>query len=164
MTRLGFKTLAGDQRGASLVEFGFLAPVLALMSMGISDLSRALSDRFSIQSAANRAVELLQAHPVAISASSTNTNGSSTCGNYCFVKTEAEAAAGPSATVELTTWHQCEDAAGNIVDPEPAFDSDCGSNEKDRGRYVRVKVSKTYSGGFFIGSIPMHTSAAVRVQ
>jgi Flp pilus assembly protein TadG len=165
MRRLRLKSLVRDERGASLIEFGFLAPVLALMSMGIADLSRALSDRFSIQSAVNRSIELLQAHPVAIAATATNTSGNSTsssCGNYCFVQTEAQTAAGTGATVTLTTWHECQDAAENTS--MVSFDADCAGSTTSVGRYVRVKVDKTFRGGFFIGTIPMSTSGAVRVQ
>jgi Flp pilus assembly protein TadG len=162
MMRLRLKPLARDERGASLIEFGFLAPVLALVTMGISDLSRALSDRFSIQSAVNRSIELLQAHPVTISGSATSTTGTSSCGNYCFVQTEAQNAAGPNATVTLTTWHECQDASETIS--MVAFSADCPSNTTSVGRYVRVKVDKTFTGGFYIHTIAMSTSSAVRVQ
>jgi Flp pilus assembly protein TadG len=156
------KSLVRDERGASLIEFGFLAPVLALMAMGISDLSRALSDRFSIQAAVNRSIELLQAHPVSISGSATSTTGSTSCGNYCFVKTEAQNAAGSGATVTLTTWHQCITSADAIVMVD--FYTDCSSGQTDQGRYVRVKVDKTFTGGFYFHTIAMSTSNAVRVQ
>jgi Flp pilus assembly protein TadG len=162
MTPLRLKGLGKDERGASLIEFGFLAPVLALMAMGIADLSRALSDRFTIQAAVNRSIELLQAHPVTISGSATSTTGSTSCGNYCFVKTEAQNAAGTGATVTLTTWHQCIDASDNIVMQD--FYTDCATGQDDEGRYVRVKIDKTFTGGFYFHSIAMSTSNAVRVQ
>lgn len=162
MIALRLKSFVRDERGASLIEFGFLAPVLALMAMGISDLSRAISDRFTIQAAVNRSIELLQAHPVVISGSATSTSGSSTCGNYCYVKTEAQNAAGANATVTLTMWHQCIDASDNIVMQD--FNADCATGEDDEGRYVRVKIDKTFTGGFYFHSIAMSTSDAVRVQ
>jgi len=160
MMRFRLRSIAGDERGASLIEFGFLAPVLAFLAMGISDLSRALSDRFTIQSAVNRSLELLQAHPVAIPATASTTTTS--CGLYCYVQTEAQTAAGTGATVTLTQWHQCIDASDAIVVTD--FYTDCATGQSDQGRYVRVKVQKTFTGGFYIGSIAMSTSGAVRVQ
>ena len=65
-------SLARDERGTSLIEFGFLAPFLALLAMGIIDLSRGLAERFAIQQAVNRSLELVQARPAVAGATATD--------------------------------------------------------------------------------------------
>jgi Flp pilus assembly pilin Flp len=55
--------LRRDERGTALIEFGFLAPFLAMLAMGVIDLSRGLAERFALQQAVNRSLELVQARP-----------------------------------------------------------------------------------------------------
>ena len=76
-------TLARDERGTSLIEFGFLAPFLAVLAMGIIDLSRGLAERFALQQAVNRSIELVQARPATAAATATDLD-------YGFAKAEAE--------------------------------------------------------------------------
>ena len=49
--------IARDNSGAVLIELALIAPVLALMVMGISDISMAFSKRLELEQAAQRAIE-----------------------------------------------------------------------------------------------------------
>ena len=143
------RTLAADTRGTSFVEFGMLAPVLALLVMGIIDLSTALSDRFTIQQAANRSLELLQARPVVA-----DDDGDV---DYSFVKAEAADAAGvPETQVTLTQWLECDGVADD-------GDDSCADDE-DAARYLRVRITKNFQGRFLLGTTPMAASGALRIQ
>lgn len=142
--------LARDERGTSLIEFGFLAPFLAVLAMGIIDLSRGLAERFALQQAVNRSLELVQSRPATASATATDLD-------YEFAKTEAEAAAGPGATVTVTRWLEC-----NGVDKGAANGSCTGT--EDTARYLRIRITKNFQGDFYFSTIRMTATGAVRTQ
>jgi Flp pilus assembly protein TadG len=143
--------VARDQRGTSLIEFGFLAPFLALLTMGVIDLSRGLAERFAIQQAVNRGLELVQARPVYASATSDDVD-------YTFVKTEVASAAGvPAAQVTLTRWLECN-GSGTF-----AVNATCAPGQ-DSARYLKVRVTKNFTGEFYYESIPMAASGTLRTQ
>jgi Flp pilus assembly protein TadG len=144
-------SLARDDRGTSLIEFGFLAPFLAMLTMGVIDLSRGLAERFALQQAVNRSLELVQARPAVASATSTDLD-------YSFVKTEAASAAGvPQSQVTLTRWLEC-----NGVE-QPSVTGTCVGNA-DTARYLRVHVTKNFQGDFYFSTIRMTASGALRTQ
>ena len=147
------RALARDERGTSLIEFGFLVPVLALLAMGVIDLSRGLAERFALQQAVNRGLELIQARPAVAGADSDDVD-------YDFVKVEVAAAAGvanPDSQVTLTRWLEC-----NGGDPKPVTDT-CADGQ-DVARYLRVRVTKNFIGEFYYASIPMAASGTLRTQ
>jgi Flp pilus assembly protein TadG len=143
--------LAGDSRGTSLIEFGFLAPVLCLLTIGIIDLSQGLAARFALQQAVNRSLELLQARPAVAGADDTQVD-------YSFVQNEAASAAGvPASQVTMTKWLECNGVEqGNYL-------GTCGSTE-DTARYLRIRITKDFHGDFYFETIPMAASGALRVQ
>jgi len=142
-------SLAGDERGATIVEFGFLTPVLALFVMGIIDLSRGLSERFTLQQAVNSSLELVQAQPIVA-----DDNGDL---DFDFVKAEAMSAAGvPEGQVEVIDWLECD---GVEKDEGEA----CEDGE-DSARYLRVRITDNFEGQFFLGTTPMVASGALRIQ
>ncbi|HEX8306793.1 MAG TPA: TadE/TadG family type IV pilus assembly protein [Allosphingosinicella sp.] len=147
-----FPALARDERGTSLIEFGFLVPFLALLTMGVIDLSRGLADRFALQQAVNRGLELIQARPAVAAATGSDID-------YSYVKTEVAKAAGnlPESQVTLERWLEC-----NGGDPLPVTDSCTGTQAA--ARYIRVKVTKTFTGQFYYKSIPMGASGTLRTQ
>jgi Flp pilus assembly protein TadG len=144
-------TLARDERGTSLIEFGFLAPFLALLTMGVIDLSRGLAERFAIQQAVNRGLELVQARPAVADANSGDVD-------YSFVKTEVAAAAGvPESKVTLTRWLECDGG-----DPKDVNTTCAGGQAV--ARYIKVRVTKNFTGQFYYDTIPMAASGTLRTQ
>ncbi|MET1111933.1 MAG: TadE/TadG family type IV pilus assembly protein [Allosphingosinicella sp.] len=143
--------LARDERGTSLIEFGFLAPFLALLTMGVIDLSRGLAERFAIQQAVNRGLELVQARPAYVDADDDDVD-------YSYVKTEVATAAGvPESQVTLTRWLECDgDDAGDV-------NGTCASGQ-DSARYLRVRVTKNFEAEFYYDNIPMAASGTLRTQ
>ena len=148
--RLRLPPLARDERGTSLIEFGFLAPFLAVLAMGIIDLSRGLAERFAIQQAVNRSLELVQARPAVAAATATDLD-------YSFAVTEARTAAGTGATVTMTRWLEC-----NGVEQANVTGS-CADGE-DAARYLRIRVTKNFEGDFYFSTIRMSATGAVRTQ
>ncbi len=144
-------TLARDERGTSLIEFGFLAPFLALLTMGVIDLSRGLAERFAIQQAVNRGLELVQSRPALVAGDDSDVD-------YSFVTAEVAAAAGvPAAQVTLTRWLECDGK------DEGDVNGTCDDGE-DTARYLRVRVTKNFNAEFYYDSIPMAASGTMRTQ
>src|SRR5688500_450649 len=97
------KRLRGDERGVSVIELGLVAPVVALFIAGIIDLSQGLAQRFQMQQAVNRTLELVLSHPPEADADENEVD-------YSFIAAEAAAVAGVEEDqVTITTWLQCND-------------------------------------------------------
>lgn len=142
--------LVRDERGTSLIEFGFLVPFLAMLALGMIDLSRGLAERFALQQAVNRGLELVQARPAVAGATATDLD-------YTFALTEAQTAAGTGATVTMTRWLECDG-----VDKGAASGS-CADGE-DSARYLRLRIVKNFQGDFYFSTIRMTATGAVRTQ
>lgn len=142
--------LARDERGTSLIEFGFLVPFLAVLTMGIIDLSRGLAERFAIQQAVNRGLELVESRSATGSATASDAD-------YNFALVEAQTAAGTDATVTMTRWLEC-----NGVDSGAATGT-CPDGQ-DSARYLRLRITKNFQGDFYFSTIRMTATGAVRTQ
>lgn len=142
--------LARDERGTSLIEFGFLVPFLALLTMGVIDLSRGLAERFAIQQAVNRGLELVQSRPAVANPDSGEVD-------YAFVRTEVATAAGvPQGQVTLTRWLECDGAEQDV-------NGTC-TDGQDVARYLRVRVTKNFDAELYFDQIPMAASGTLRTQ
>ena len=147
-----------DQRGTSLVEFAFVVPFLALLVVGIGDLARGFSEKYALQQAANRTMEM--AHL------------GSRADNYDYLKVEAAAAAADvgatGATVTLKSWLECN-GNSNIELP---WTGECPAGQQI-ARYLTLRINSTfrpafgsivYAGANADGSVPISASASLRVQ
>ena len=52
-----FRSLRSDDRGAAVIEMALVAPVFALMVIGISDMSNAYSQKLALEQGAQRSIE-----------------------------------------------------------------------------------------------------------
>ncbi len=52
-----FLTLWREQRGAAIIELAIVAPVIALMTVGVVDLSNGFSSKLKLEQAAQRSIE-----------------------------------------------------------------------------------------------------------
>jgi Flp pilus assembly protein TadG len=148
--------LAQDSRGASLVELALLAPILALMLMGISDIAMGFSAKMTLQQAAARALERAAVGSVR--------------SDYQHLGDDAAAAAGvPRSAVTVTNWLECDQVR------QESFDGTCGS-EQMVSRYVQIEIAWGYEPTFRYGPIaravgagddnriPIDAHAALRIQ
>ncbi len=143
--------LAGDRRGTSVVEMGFLAPVLGMLVMGVIDLGQGLSERYTLQQSVNRSIELLHANPPEGDATSNDVDYS------YLVAQAAEAADVPTSQVTLTRWLQC---AGIKA---ASYTGTCASGQ-DTARYLELRIDKDFDANFFLGTMPMVATGAIRIQ
>lgn len=152
------RALASDERGMGLIEIAALAPFLALLAVGVIDITGAVTKRVKIQYAVSRTVELAAAHGLEMSKTSSSYD-------FDFYKTHAAQAAGISEDeVFVNAWLECNET-------EQAFASLCATNQTS-ARYLQVHVHSTYEpifsiralGGAKDSSYSIVTEAAVRIQ
>lgn len=140
----GVKRLARNERGTSFVELAIAAPVLAIMIVGISDLGYGFSQRYFLQQAANRTMELARQ----------GTSGA----DYTHLIPEAAAAAGvPESNVTLTQWLEC---SGTIK----TFNSFCDPGQTV-ARFVRVNIRSGFKPLFpAAGYLSVQSDGTVRID
>jgi Flp pilus assembly protein TadG len=150
--RNGARSVVADDRGASIIEFTIVAPVLVLLVLGIGDLGRGFSERFFLQQAANRTLEM--AHLGV---------GDET---YRYLVPEAAAAAKvPEGNVTLDSWLECD---GTKTD----FNGTCAKGQQ-MARYVKLTIRSKFTPAFTSagypnvqpdGSVPISAHASLRIQ
>jgi len=147
-----FRRIGSNNRGTSILELAFVAPVLGMLLVGIADLGRGYSEQFALQQAANRTLELAHLGTRDV--------------NYDYLKPEAAAAAGvPETQVTLESWLECDGT-------RKTFSENCGPNEQI-ARYVTLTINSTFRPAFSSivypgarpdGTVPVSAKASLRVQ
>lgn len=123
------RTLAAEERGAAIIELAIVAPVLALMTIGVVDLSNGFSRKLQLEQGAQRAIEKVMQTTGVLSVENTiknevvcqvnGTNADGTC------KTS------PITTDNVTVTHR--------VECNGALEAD-GDCEDDQTESVWIKV------------------------
>jgi hypothetical protein len=128
------------------VELAFAAPFLALLLVGMADLGRGFSERYSLQSAANRTVERANL-------------GTSTT-DYSFLRGEAADAAG--VPIENVTYEGTLDCDGIR---QASFDAECAPTQEIM-RYISIRIEKDFVPSFTWngGAVRIAGEASVRIQ
>ena len=122
-----FVRLLRSDKGTSVMELAIVAPVLVVLLVGISDLAHGFSQRFFLQQAVNRTMELGHLGP--------------TAGTYDHLKAEAARAADvPESNVSLEQWLECDGT-------KKEFNGVCDTGQMPV-RYVRLEISKAYQPMF----------------
>ena len=166
MTRLASllpraSALGRDDRGVSTIELALIAPFLALLVMGLGDLSRGLSLKFDLEQAAHRTLER------SMDGADTSTGEL----DYDYLVAEAAAAAGVDEdAVTLEKWLECDgERMGD-------FEDSCAAGE-EIARYLGLEIESSvdplfgygplgssYADANADGSIPIFADASLRVQ
>ena len=154
------KSLARDERGASIIEMAMVAPVLAGLLMAMVDISRAYSAKLQLEQAAYRAIEKVQQY---------NTTEST----YSTLKTEAASAANSSGfsgvtdnDVAIDYWLECNGTR------QANYDTVCTGGQA-YARWITVDItakftpmfpSRKWPGANTDGTFTMHGKAGLRTQ
>ena len=168
------RALAGDERGTSVIELAFVAPILSLLTMGIVDLSGAYARRMELTQAASRTLERLAADEFDVPQ---DANGEPV---YTGLQQDAATAAGvPTSKVTVIGWLECDgveqadgvescpaDTSAECSVPTPP--ADC---EPVMARYVQVRIEDSFDPMFGSilstradGTYPLWVEAAMRVE
>jgi Flp pilus assembly protein TadG len=162
--------LRHNERGAAIIELAIIAPIFALMTIGIVDMSNAYSRKLALEQGAQRAIEKIMqttqddtvegtlANEAVCQVNGTNANG--TC------KTSPITAANVTVTDRL----ECVSSSGAITVMADPTD-DCAVNETQT-RYIEVRVNDTYTPMFPIhftslnadGTYHLSATAGMRTQ
>jgi Flp pilus assembly protein TadG len=171
MIRLA-KRLALATRGSATIELALVAPILATMVMGVSDISIAYGKKLQLEQAAQRAIEKVaqttgEATPEDTIKTEAKCQYNGTASGVCKttplgdanVTVDGEVVKGVTVTYSLT--------CNGVV---TAYTSDCTSTQTEV-RYISATVADTYTPMFPIkfgteddGSYHLTGIAGVRVQ
>lgn len=118
-------TASGD-RGASILELALITPIMAIIVMGIIDLTRGYQLQIRAENAAGEAAAFAQLHPNDVS-----------CTDVDDVEGRAAAEdSGLAATPGYDVRVLAEDSSGDLSVPVTG----CGGDEAVSGERVRVEV------------------------
>lgn len=144
IVREHFRRLREDRRGSMVIETAMLAPVLAILALGIYETSMIVARQHELQSAANE-VEMI--------AVATNQGATTSTGELKAILRDSLDLTDNDVTVD--TRYRCgtEDFTRSSSGP-------CGKGTEDRGdddyvsTYIRITITDTYTPvwtGFGIG-------------
>ena len=149
--------LRRDERGTSLLEFAFTVPIFAVMAVGVADLGRGFLQRYTLQQAVNRTLEMANLGLVEIDGVAPS--------DYTFLKAEAATAASvPLANVALDQWLECNGT-------RKTFNGKCAAGEQT-ARYVTLTINSSFTPSFGTagypgavnGVVPISVASSLRVQ
>jgi Flp pilus assembly pilin Flp len=159
-----FRTLARDERGASIIEMALVAPFLATLVIGMIDISRGYSAKIKLEQVAQRTIEKAMQ----------GMQGDDSTDIFNSLKAEAAATAevDPSK-VEVRYWLECNGVSQNSNPSTMAADYEkvCQGGER-YSRHLNVKIEKTYTPMFATkwlgsnsdGSFTLIGESGLRVQ
>ncbi len=123
------RSLARDERGASIIEMAMVMPVLATLLVGMVDISRAYSFKLQLEQAAQRSIEKVQQYRT-------------TSSTFSTLQTEAATAAGvPATDVTVDYWLECNGTR------QTSYTTVCPTTQT-RVRYITVSITKKFSPMF----------------
>ena len=137
-----FVTLARDQRGAAMIELAFIAPVLALLTVGVVDLSNGFGTKLRVEQAAQRSIEKVMQTTGVLTVEDTIA-AEAVC-QYNGTLPNGNCKTAPLTTADVVVTHRLE--CNNVVTTNP----DCATGEKE-SRWIQVTVSTDYTPMF-----PLH--------
>jgi Flp pilus assembly protein TadG len=158
MRRFISSGLGADKQGAAVIEMALVAPVFALVVIGIVDISNAYTQKLALEQGAQRAIEKVMQTTGTTTVESTikteavcQVNGLNTDGTC---KTTPIT----NSNVTVTYRLECQDGAGTITSQTATdaatFDAlECAPATKE-ARYLEVAVTDKYTPLF-----PVHFAA-----
>ena len=145
------KRLRRDDRGAAVVELAIVSPMIALLTVGIVDMSNGFSRKLKIEQAAQRSIEKIM-----------NTSASDTIENTLA----AEAAAQANVSIDNVSVDYRLECDGVVTDAV-----EC-PEEQDTSQWISVTVIDKYEPMFTRhfggingdGTYHLSATAGVRIQ
>lgn len=150
-----FLAIGRDERGNSVIELALTAPLLAALFIGMVDISRAVSTKVTLEQAAQRAVEKVQARDFKTSYESA-------------IEDDAEAAAGAGSSATVDAWLECNHDGVHLD-----YDTGVCGTGANYARYVRVRITNSFTpifgtrffpGANSNGTVTVGGQATVRTQ
>jgi len=164
--------LRTNERGAAIIELALIAPIFALMTVGIVDMSNAYSRKLALEQGAQRAIEKIMQTTQGETVDDTLKNEA-----VCQVNgtnSDGSCKASPITTADVTVTYrlECTNADGTVeVKTGVAGTEDCAGNQA-QAQYIQVSLADKYTPMFPIhfsglnadGTYHMSASAGMRTQ
>lgn len=129
------KSLFSDRRGTATIELALIAPILATMLIGMTDLARAYAVKLQTTQAAQRSIEKIM-----------QTSFQTTAVD--LLKQEAADTAGvATGDVTVDYWLQCNGVRRNTGDKDADYNGVCSTGQA-YARYLSVEISKKFTPMF----------------
>lgn len=155
--------LVRNERGAAVIELALVAPILATLVIGVTDVSMAYGHKLELEQGAQRAIEKVMQTTGSDTAEATiqkeavcQINGANDDGTCKTGRITTE-------NVEVTYLLECDGE-------EQDFASDCAEGQSEI-RYIEAKVSEVYEPTFPVpfagqedGKWHLSATAGVRTQ
>jgi len=138
------RSLRSDKRGAAIIELAMVAPVLALMTIGVVDLSNGFGRKLRLEQAAQRSIEKVMQTTGELTVEDTIAQ-EAVC-QYNGTNEDGSCKEAPLTTDNVVVEHRLE--CNNVV----TENSDCADGETE-ARWIQVTVSDDYEPLF-----PVHFS------
>lgn len=135
-------SLFREQRGAAMIELAFVAPVIALLTVGVVDLSNGFGTKLRVEQAAQRSIEKVMQTTGVLTVEDTIA-AEAVC-QYNGTNADGTCKTAPLTTADVVVTHRLE--CDNVVTAA----ADCLDTEKE-SRWIQVKVSTDYTPMF-----PLH--------
>lgn len=145
-------SLASDQRGAAVIELALIAPVFALMTIGIVDISNAYSRKLALEQGAQRAIEKIMQTTEEDTVAGTltteaicqvnGTNADGTC------KTSPLTAADVTVTYRLECVNGATIDSSQVETDATTFDALTCATGDTPTRYIQVALQDKYTPMF----------------
>jgi len=165
--------LFSNERGAAIIELALIAPVFALMTIGIVDMSNAYSRKLQLEQGVQRAIEMVQQTTQDDTVDNTiknevvcQVNGTDSSGN-CITTTPIT-----SSDVTVNYRLECTSSSGTVTTKlDAAAADDCASSET-QAMYISATVTDKYTPMFPIhfmgldadGTYHLSATAGMRTQ
>lgn len=153
-----------DERGAAIIELAILAPILALLTVGVVDMSNAFSRKLALEQGAHRAIEKIM-----------QTTGTSTVGgtlaNEAVCQVNGTDSAGncnssPITTANVTVTYrlECTNTSSGAMTTQSSTDAVvfdamlCPTVTDKESRYVQVAINDKYAPMFALRFAGLNSS------
>ena len=158
--------LCRDRRGVATIELALFAPVLAVMTIGVVDMSNAFGRKLAIEQAAQRAIEKVM-----------QTTGVKSVADTIIdeVADQADIPDDEKADkVSITYSLECDDQTPKTDDNADEFDLlECAVGTTREARYIEVEINDVYKPMFplhfgsynsDLGGYPVKATAGMRTH
>ena len=135
-----------EDRGTAIIELAIIAPVIALMTVGVVDLSNGFNTKLKIEQAAHRSIEKVM-QTTGITDVETTIATEAIC-QFNGTETNGDCKSAPLTVANVKVEHSlyCNNASTPTTDP------DCAAGEVE-SKWIKVTVWTDYEPLF-----PMHFS------
>jgi len=166
--------LGQNERGAAIIELALIAPIFALMTIGIVDMSNAYSRKLALEQGAQRAIEKIMqttqddtVEGTLVNEAICQVNGTTTSGGV----TTCNSAPITAANVTVTDRLECVDNATGAITVMADPTDDCTVSQTET-RYIQVALTDKYAPMFPIhfaginadGTYHLSATAGMRTQ